>query len=139
MTAPASVRSGAVETACLLGNGVSIAYNPDLTVTALTRDLLVRFAAAGASAPDRALRLFASHVSSGVGSDFEALLGPLASVADALTFLSDVGPLARNGPHEVERALTTVSTFLGATYRAGVAITLEHIAQRTIGGNFWLS
>ena len=124
-------------TACLIGNGMSIAYNEELTVPRLTEDLLSLFLHAGASEPQQALARFADVQSRIPGDQFEALLGPLSSTADALSYLPGLATLAQAaGADEVVSALHTASTFLGDVHRVGLAITLGHIAQRSQGGRY---
>jgi hypothetical protein len=127
-------------TACLLGNGVSIAYNGDLAVDKLTGDLLTIFRNAGATNPGRALGAFADVVSA-AGADaagtFEALLGPLESSADALTSLDALAPLVEASQvAHITTSLHDVRDFMRAVHRLGIATTLRHIADRSIGGAF---
>lgn len=126
-----------MKTVCLIGNGVSVAYNSDLTVGQLTDDLLARFHDAGASEPELALARFADSQSRVPGDLFEALLGPLSSTAEALGHLPGLAALAQAaGADDVVTALGTASKFLSDVHRIGLAITLGHIAERSLGGRY---
>jgi hypothetical protein len=121
-------------TACLIGNGASVAYSDQLTVEHLTADLLHLFNEAGANNSERALAAFAETQSHIAGDQFEALLGPLSSTAEALGYLPGLSALAQAaGASEVVSALRTAADFLADIHRVGLAITLHHIASRSIG------
>lgn len=126
-----------MRTTCLLGNGVSLAYNPDLRVTQLTADLLERFAGLGATDPERALATYASHLAAMPGEHFEALLGPLESTSKALGDIPGLAGLTDAAPDAIVWALRVTAGFLGDVHRIGTAVTLGHIAERTTGGNYW--
>lgn len=126
-----------MKTVCLIGNGVSVAYNPDLTVSQLTDDLLRLFREAGATDPERALARFAESQSRIEGDLFEALLGPLSSTAEALRQLPGLTALAQAAHADaVVEALGMTSAFLTDIHRVGLAITLQHIADRSLGGQY---
>ncbi len=125
-----------MESVCLLGNGVSMAYNPALGVGPLTADLIDLFRRAGVSAPEQALGEFARSLGSGTGEQFEDLLGPISSTSEALRFLPAMAAITSSGPDNVTAALEVVVSFLGEIHRTGLAITLDHIAHRSVGGNF---
>jgi hypothetical protein len=118
---------------CLLGNGVSIAYNPSLSVASLTTDLMAKFRDAGASEPEQALASFAHTVASSAHDQFEQLLGPLSTTALGLASLQSLAPIVAGT--RVEQSLHETSEFLSTVHRIGVAITLGHIAERSIGSD----
>src|SRR5688500_13381506 len=126
-----------MRTACLLGNGVSLAYNADLRVDQLTVDLVRRFGELGATDPERALAAYAAHLAIVPGKQFELLLGPLESTSKALSYMPGLAALADQAPGSVAAALESVGGFLRTVHRIGTAVTLGHIAERTIGGAWW--
>ena len=121
-------------TTCLLGNGVSLAYNPALRVDRLTADLVQRFTELGATEPERALAAYAAQLAVVPGEHFEPLLGPLVATSNALGYVPGLAALTDQGPARIAAALQTVSDFLRTVHRIGMAVTLGHIAERTIGG-----
>lgn len=132
----------AKRTACLLGNGVSVAYNGDLAVDRLTEGLVARFSDAGATDPGRTLAQFAAQVAARDGrgsSTFEQLLGPLESSANALVSLVGLIPLAEASGVDVRGSLDAVRTFLEQVHRMGIAMTLDHIAGRSVGADTYYS
>jgi hypothetical protein len=126
-----------VDTTCLLGNGVSLAYNADLGVAQLTTDLLDKFKQLGVTEPERALAAYATNLSAIPGEHFEALLGPLESTSRALTHMPGFAGLVESARADVVSAIRTTSDFLAGIHRIGTAVTLGHIALRTIGGDYW--
>ena len=126
-----------MKTVCLVGNGMSIAYNNDLNVHQLTDDLLRLFPDAAYTEPERALAQFADSQARIDGDLFEALLGPLSSTAEALGYLPGLAVLAQAaGAGAVVSALSTASTFLSDVHRLGLAIAFGHIADRSLGGRY---
>ena len=113
--------------AALIGNGASIAYNPDLRIETLTSDLLDSFRAAGGD-----LQSVASDPAVGNADEgFEALLGPFDQASEllqALPGLHPAGPLSA-GFEGIRSAAET----LRGVYRQGMALTLDLIAQRAHG------
>jgi|SRR5579872_3893214 len=112
---------------CLVGNGLSIAFNPGLAVPRLTQALLDSFGSSG----DPALAVLARAVAER-GEGFEQLLGPFDAAADALASIPgfDIFAEQRRPPlADVGTALRRSRQFLQDVYRAGVSITLELIAE----------
>ena len=63
--------------AVLLGNGFSLAYNLDLSVSNLTTELQQEFAALGATNAELALKNLAAESRKEPNGGFESMLGPL--------------------------------------------------------------
>jgi hypothetical protein len=123
-----------VATACLLGNGVSVAYNPELSVRALTDDLLRLFRDAGVSDPGRVLSELSRSAEASADNQFERLLGPLSSSADAIRSLRELTPIAEQlGIADISVSAAHVADFLRDVHRFGLAIVLDHIASRSQG------
>lgn len=121
-----------MKTVCLLGNGASVAYNADLGVEALTTRLLQQFQEAGSGEASETLARFARQISGRTENQFEDLLGPLSTTAEALRGLEGIATLVEHAA-EATVAINATSQFLAEVHRRGLAITLRHIAERSIG------
>ncbi len=122
--------------AVLVGNGLSIAFNPALTIPKITIEIVARLNAAGASGttPAKIMQQVAQNLMQGSGdaySDFEALLGPFDQQADSLKMLRQLADLA--GPHStlVANALDLSAEFVDSLRRYGVGHALDIIANRS--------
>lgn len=126
--------------AALIGNGVSIAYNPELGVGQLTPALLGAFTALtpGQPASDY-LRRYAAQVAGTIDADdpaagFEDLLGPLDHVARALPLLAPLGAgQYTDAGSDIAVALETTQHFLAGLHRTGMGVVLRLIAGRAHG------
>lgn len=136
--------------ACLVGNGASMAYDPGLSVAALTGaviDAIQRVTVDGGGTGDpandpalealTALTGFARAISGTDPSGFEQLLSPLDAAASALPALRDLRPLGRaatdaaSGVGTVGEALDRTEAFLREVHRLGVSAALEVIDAKT--------
>jgi len=109
----------------LVGNGLSIAYNADLEIPNLTRDLLSRFSVAGGD-----LAAIASDVDPESSSGFEDLLGPFDSAARVLEALPGI-----TSPEFAQR-LQIIGNAASAArhlYREGTSEVLGLIADASHG------
>ncbi|MBK5221541.1 MAG: SIR2 family protein [Acidimicrobiia bacterium] len=123
-----------MRTACLIGNGVSIAYNPALTVPNLTTELIQRLQQLAGGDAETALSGFAHQIAAIPGEQFEALLGPLTSSAAALEHIVDLAPLAAFAPEQaVVDGVTTTADFLRQVHRLGLGTVLGSIAGHATG------
>jgi hypothetical protein len=124
-----------VSLACLVGNGASIGYNPELTIPKLTNKLTALFVAAGATRAEAALRQFAQQISSAGASGFEELLGPLEHTARGVLVLPELVPVTKASAdsEDVTQAINLVVEFLRELHRHGVGTTLELIATLAHG------
>jgi hypothetical protein len=118
---------------CLVGNGLSIAYNPALSMRELTAGLVAEFSALGGGDAEMALSGFAKRFRGYQDADFESLIGPLEGVSGALGHLQKLSALADEAPDALEAALTTASHFVQRLYRVGFGTTLGLIASRAKG------
>jgi hypothetical protein len=120
--------------AVLIGNGLSIAYDPDLAMKPLTDVIIERFNDAAGDGTD------AAHILGGLATDldernpsedFEALLGPLDRITDLLTRVESLTRLVQQLPvGTVTGAIDTVRDFLKEVQRLGVGHALEAIDDR---------
>lgn len=117
--------------ACLVGNGLAIAYEPQLAIPELTRSITRAFQER-AQLPDatpaaQVLGEFATSVRGDAAEGFERLLGPLDSVARAIPALSGLAPVVRaqqTGREDLER----LQALLIGLHRFGVGEVLNLIA-----------
>jgi hypothetical protein len=118
--------------ACLVGNGLSIAYNEQMTVETLTEGLLDGFGRMAGSVAADALRSLAESVSGAGRGTFEELLSPLEHVGSALEGIRHMTALAQKQA-ESDAALRTTTEFLEGIRRLGLGMTLELIDSRARG------
>lgn len=118
---------------CLIGNGLSIAYNQSLSMRELTASLVAEFSALSGSDAEETLSAFAKGFGGYKEGDFESLIGPLESVSEALSHLGGLRALADDAPDQIDAALTTASHFVQMLYRVGFGTTLGLIAERAHG------
>jgi SIR2-like domain len=114
----------------LVGNGLSIAYNPELSVPSLTLELLRRFQDA-----DNELRAIAAEVAAGHSPGFEALLGPFDAVSAMIRNL----PGLRSGEGWAPRfdSLGAALEAAREIHSHGTGLALDLIAERSqIDGDF---
>ena len=122
--------------AVLVGNGLSTAFNPDLTIPRINTEIVNRlnFPGTGGTTQARVMQQVAQNLGQGSGdpySDFEALLGPFDQQSDSLKMLRQLADLA--GPHSllVGNALTLSAQFIDELRRYGVGHALDIIATRS--------
>ena len=115
----------------LLGNGVSLAYSPQLRVANLTTELANEFDKLGASEADVALKKLAEESRLDPLAGFESMLGPLETTARSLEALTDLAPLAatKSAAADVEK----VRRFVETVHRTGLSIVLGKIAEYSKG------
>lgn len=119
------------KTACLIGNGTSVAYNHELSVAALTDSLIEEFETlGGVGAPD-ALQSLAAVATGAAGDQFEELLGPLESTATAIGAIAGLGA-ALVTPAQIA-AVDEVRGLLNQIRRTGLGVVLGHIDARAQG------
>lgn len=117
----------------LLGNGASIAYNPDLSIPALTAGLVAKFEGLGGVDVQGALSAYAHGLSGTNPDDFERLLAPIEHAARGLPALAGLVGLAGSAQAHVGQALSTTRAFMLDVHRMGMGIALGLIADRTHG------
>lgn len=111
---------------CLVGNGVSMSYNMELSTHSLTRQLLSMLNDQTGTRTAEALRSFANSVTSGGPDDFEELLGPFDSISRGLSILGQLeGPFS-DFPN-IMKPLHESSVILNNLYRVMLANVLTLI------------
>src|SRR5450759_539844 len=97
--------------ALLVGNGLSITANRELSIPSLTRDISERFAKIDPKreAPDRVLARLAKRAreTGDPYKDFEAMIGPLDQQRESLDDLKQLSELVGETSRPVRQAITT--------------------------------
>jgi hypothetical protein len=122
------------DVAALVGNGLSIAFNPDLLISRINEAVKGRLDAAGdeTTVPAKIMQGLAANISTGdPASDFEALLGPLDQYRDGFRMLRELASLAGQHNIVIHNALDLSADFVDDLRRFGVGHTLEVIAERS--------
>lgn len=121
--------------AVLVGNGLSVAQAPGLTLRALTTEIANRInlhARDGAGDPSRILQELAAFDRSGdPEEDFESLLGPLDAMSENLTILARLSEVMAQAPTEIVEAVAATRVFASAVRRIGVSHVLDVISERS--------
>jgi hypothetical protein len=108
----------------LAGNGLSIAYNPELALESLSAKVRAAFDAAGLGDADLLAR-FAAQTGA-TDSGLESMLGALDQVAAALRPLSELATLAALGAGG-QQSVRQAAEALGQVYRVGAGVALQTI------------
>ncbi|MEU4162677.1 hypothetical protein [Actinoplanes sp. NPDC026670] len=124
----------------LIGNGLSIAYNPGMSCPELTKSLLPLLEnSPGGDDVRRALHNLADKITAGTadGDDFEQLLGPVDVAAGAVSALESLaaaynGTGAASGDPLVQ-ALRMSTEFADKFYQVGVSHVLKLVDERSHG------
>ncbi|TDV43690.1 SIR2 family protein [Actinophytocola oryzae] len=117
----------------LMGNGVSIADNPDLNVTSLSTRLADEFAKLGGDQANEVLAHLANAINpEDEPSGFESILGPLDLMATALAAIAPLPAMFGTDQTEIVNQIEASSGFLRTVYTRGVAITLRAIDKESI-------
>jgi hypothetical protein len=135
MITPASPLHGKSDIAALVGNGLSMTFNPDLNIRSLTEAVSARFRQQrpGRPAADRVLARLAArqHATGDPYRDFEAMIGPLDQQRENLRDLRELAELVGEESRPVATALRTIDSFVSATRRLGVGQVLDTIQERS--------
>ncbi len=125
--------------ACLVGNGLSIAYNPELAIPDITAELISRLTD-NPSTTQRTQDIWARAIAHLGGcppskDDFEGLLGPLERLPGTLHSLAEVQALiSSNHPRDPRvRDLQRACLVIKSLYREGVGHALSIIDERSRG------
>lgn len=133
--APKSARNKK-DLAVLMGNGVSIAANPDLALSVLTEKIRRQFEIIDPKreAPDRVLARLAGRGrdTGDPMTDFEALIGPLDQQTANLGDLLELAELVGEESPAVAKALKTAVTFVHALRRLGAGHAVNIIAEESV-------
>lgn len=111
----------------LVGNGLSMTYSHNLSIPALTTELVEAFRGLGGEEAANALRALPSKLTGTDREDFEALLSPFEFGAESMAYLSALAPLAVDSQGGVDVAFARVRSFLRRTHQLGLGLALEAI------------
>lgn len=120
--------------AVLVGNGLSIAFNPDLKLQSITEEVMSRIEGADGGDVIRAMQEIASRaLPDGASSadDFESLVGAFGAESRTLSLLDKLATLSEPGDEELRKAIVQVSKFAEKVRDNGVSHVLEVIAERS--------
>lgn len=121
-------------TAVLLGNGLSIAANRELSIPSITAEIVERLDRAGVTddpasvlMQEVATRLRVTNAS----DNFEALVGPFDEIADATKMMDRLAGLAGDRKLDIQGALRESSAFASNVRRHAVSHVLDVISTRS--------
>jgi hypothetical protein len=120
--------------AALVGNGLSIAFNPELSIPRVNDAIVARINAESpdGTVPAAIMQRAAANIESGdPRTNFEALFGPLDQYRDGLRMFSELSNLAGDDNLLIKNALTVSKDFVESLRRFGVSHALEVIASRS--------
>lgn len=120
--------------AVLVGNGLSIAFNPDLGLRDITEEVLRRFAQADGDDVVVAMREIADKTLPGGATsadDFELLVGAFGAESRTLGLLDTLAGLTEPTDDALRAAIQDVAEFAGRVHDTGVSHVLQVIAERS--------
>ncbi len=121
----------------LVGNGLSIAFNPDLALKPLTTQLLrvMEDESAGAESPVTAIRNLARQAlpeGATTADDFEVLVGAVAAQEDSLAILESLAAAMATEDHDaISSSLQRVQDFTRRVRDISISHILEAIGERS--------
>lgn len=119
--------------AALVGNGLSIAYDPALRIDTINEQITVRInrdmSAAGTPVARTLVRVARGIHSGDPETDFEALIGALEQYAVSLRTLQPLASITGRHDGSVGRALQDSSDFIDLLRNEGLSHVLEVIAE----------
>jgi hypothetical protein len=129
---------GKVNAAVLVGNGLSVAVNPELNLRTITQELVDRIGDATADGSDvvAAMKEIAERaLPSGASSDgdFEILVGAFGAESRTLSYLHELASLVSPQDEELRSAIKQVSEFAKQVRDEGLSHVLEVIFERSQG------
>lgn len=118
----------------LVGNGLSIAFNPDLNLQSITEEVLRRIEDADGGDVILAMKEIAERaLPDGATSaeDFEVLVGAFGAESRTLDVLDTLAALTQPTDKKLRKAILRVSKFAEQVRDTGVSHVLEVIAERS--------
>lgn len=124
--------------AVLVGNGLSIAFDPDLNLRAITAEMMDRIQNATDEGDDvvAAMREIAQRaLPRGVNSedDFEMLVGAFGAETRTLGYLDQLASLTEPKKRKLRKAIKRVASFAERVRDTGLSHVLEVIFERSHG------
>ncbi|WP_445971904.1 hypothetical protein [Clavibacter sp. CFBP 8619] len=122
------------DVAVLVGNGLSIAFNPELELRSITEEVMRRIRTADGDDAVAAMKEIAENaLPEGVTSaeDFEHLVGAFGTESRMLGMLETLATLTSPKDEELREAIRRVASFAAQVRDNGVSHVLEVICERT--------
>lgn len=127
-------KTPSTDVAVLVGNGLSIAFNPKLTIPSITEEIVTRLDEAG-EADDQASVLMqevAQRVRiENADRNFEELVAPFDEIVDVTRMMDRLAGIAGDKKLTVQKSLRDSSQFASEVRRHAVSHILEVIAARS--------
>lgn len=120
--------------AALVGNGLSIAFNPELNLQSITEEVLRRIEESDGGNVVIAMKEIAERaLPDGASSaeDFEVLVGAFGAESRTLDVLDTLAALTKPSDKKLRKAIRRVSRFAEQVRDTGISHVLEVIAERS--------
>lgn len=119
---------------CLAGNGLSIAFNPDLSLQSVTNEVVARLDADAPVRPVSGILIELARINDAGDAevDFEALVGTLSSQHGAFVQMAQLCNAMEPTDQELATALRRSATFAAQLADVGVSQVLDVIGERSI-------
>ena len=120
--------------AVLVGNGLSIAFNPDLNLQSITEEVMGRIRSADGDDVVVAMREIAERAlpQGATGAeDFEMLVGAFGAESHTLGILHSLAELTDPSDEKLLKAIKRVAKFAEQVRDSGISHVLEVIAERS--------
>lgn len=132
------VSNDKVNLAVLVGNGLSVAVNPDLNLRNITQELMDRIGGASTDGSDvvAAMKEIAERalpMGAASDGDFETLVGAFGAESRTLSYLHELASLISPQDDELRAAIKQVSEFANQVRDEGLSHVLEVIFERSQG------
>lgn len=134
MTVELSRNSEKKNVAVLVGNGLSIAFNPDLNLKAITEAVMRRIQEVDGDDVVTAMQEIAERaLPEGAQSadDFEILVGAFGAESRTLGILGDLAKLSKPKDNELLNSIRRVAEFAEQVQDTGVSHVLQVISERS--------
>ena len=121
--------------AALIGNGVSIAFNPDLNLREIGQEVIRRIRAANSdgTAVEALMQKIAARDQTGdAREDFEVLVGSFAGHVETFDQLSQLAELLGAADHSTREALILSANVAQGFYDTGLSHVLKVISERAV-------
>jgi len=124
--------------AVLVGNGLSIAFNPDLNLRVITEEMTTRISAESSDGSDvvAAMKEIAERaLPSGASSDsdFEVLVGAFGAEGRTLGYLQRLAQLVSPQDEDLKDSIQRVADFAEEVRDSGISHVLQVISSRSYG------
>lgn len=120
--------------AVLAGNGLSIAFNPELNLQSITEEVLRRIEEADGGDVVIAMKELAERAlpdGATSAADFEVLVGAFGAESRTLDVLDTLAELTQPADEKLRKAIQRVSRFAERVRDTGISHVLEVIAERS--------